>query len=147
MDKSGLRDRMLALEEAELEHAVEKYRAFMGYARIDGSEPVETGEASQAEAAGELAEAFDHPVHDHAHKIGVLREIDFGPKDRVEPGAVVRLNGRNFIVAVSTDRFEWEGALYMGISVQAPVFKAIEGRKAGEPCSLNGRQLEIEAVF
>ena len=41
MDKSKLRDRMLALEEAELEHAVEKYRVFMGYARIDGSEPIE----------------------------------------------------------------------------------------------------------
>ena len=138
---------MLALEEAELEHAVENYRAFMGYARIDGSEPIETDEASQAEAAGELAEAFDHPVHDHAHKIAVLKDIDFGPKDTVEPGAVVRLNGRNFIVSVSTDRFECDGQDFMGISVEAPVFKAIEGREAGETCSLNGRKLKIESVF
>ena len=94
-----------------------------------------------------MAQAFDHPVQDHAQKIAALRQIDFGPKEVVEPGAVVRFNGRNFVVSVATDTFECEGKVFMGISPQAPVFRAIEGRGPGETCSVNGRDVEIEAVY
>lgn len=147
MDKAGLRQRMLELEQAELDHAREKYVSFIADAKIDRSEPVETGDAALAEAAGELAEAFDQPVHVHADKLAHLREIDFGPKTVVEEGAVVRFGGRNFVVSVSTARFEHDGESFMGISTQAPIYDALRGLGAGDTAQFNGREIEIEAVW
>lgn len=147
MDKAKVKEAMLALEEAELAHAREKYETFLASAKIDGSEPIETSEASQAVAAGELALAFDHPVHDHAEKIEAIRNIDFGPKDVVEEGAIVRFQGRTFVVAVATDTFDAEGMQMMGISVAAPIYRVLEGNGAGDTCEFNGREIEIEAVW
>ena len=147
MDKAKVKEAMLALEEAELAHAQEKYETFLASAKIDGTEPIETGDAAQAVTAGELAIAFDHPVHDHADKLEAIRGIDFGPKTIVEEGAVVRFRGRTFVVAVATDTFEVDGEPMMGISVAAPIYKVIEGQAAGDICDFNGSDVEIEAVY
>ncbi|MCR9086581.1 MAG: hypothetical protein NXH97_07560 [Rhodobacteraceae bacterium] len=146
IDKMRLRDAMLALEEAELAHAREAYEEYLREARIDHSEPVERGDQAQAEAAGELAAALDHPVHDHAEKIARLREIDFGPKSEVSEGALIDLGGKLFVVAVSTIRFTCDGATVMGISPQAPLYRALEGLGAGESAEVNGREVTVDAV-
>ena len=147
MDKARLKQRMLELEQAELDHAREKYLSFIADAKIDRSEPVESGDAAAAEAAGELAEAFDQPVHIHADKLAHLREVDFGPKTTVEEGAVVRFGGRSFVVCISTDRFEHDGETFMGISTAAPIYDAIKGLEAGDTATFNGREIEVEAVW
>jgi hypothetical protein len=65
----------------------------------------------------------------------------------VEEGAIVKVAGRQFVVAVATDRFSCDGHELMGISAQAPLYAAIEGKQAGETCRFNGRDIEIEAVI
>ena len=35
--------------------------------------------------------------------------MDFGPKSKVEEGAVVKLGGRFFVIAVSTGKFVCDG--------------------------------------
>lgn len=146
IDKLKLRDAMLALEEAELAHAREAYEEYLHEAVLDRTEPVESGDQAQAEAAGELAAALDHPVHDHAEKLARLHEIDFGPKTQVSEGAVIDLGGKLFVVAVSTTKFTCDGVNVMGISPQAPLYKAIEGFGAGETAQFNGRDIVIDAV-
>lgn len=86
------------------------------------------------------------PVHAHAEKIATLQRIDFGPKRSVEEGAIVKVAGRQFVVAVATDRFICDGIELMGISA-APLDAAIEGKQAGDTCTFNGREIRIEAVI
>ncbi len=44
----------------------------------------------------------------------------FGPKSKVEEGAVVKLGERFFIIAVSTGKFMYDGKEIMGISTPRP---------------------------
>ena len=74
-------------------------------------------------------------------------KLDFSLTDTVGPGAVVSFNNRNFIVAVSTTRFDVDGVTYMGISPQSPIYKAMVGAKAGESFEHNGRSFVIEDVL
>ena len=138
---------MLGLEEAALEHAREKYLDFVASARLDRSEPIENDEQAQAEIASDLSEAFDQPVHAHADKIAKLNTIDFGPKSEVEEGAIVKVSGRYFVIAVSTAKFSCEGNELMGISAQAPIYEAMEGKRAGDTCTFNGREMKVEDVL
>lgn len=147
MNKNAVKNTMLNLEEAQLAHAREHYREYLESARLDRTEPVDRDEQAQAETAGDAAKAFDQPVHTHADKIAKLKMIDFGPKTEVEEGAIVKVDGRHFVIAVATARFECEGNCLMGISTQAPIFKAMEGKGAGETCSVNGRSFNIEEVL
>ncbi|WP_230175391.1 hypothetical protein [Rhizobium sp. CECT 9324] len=86
------------------------------------------------------------PREFNADKLEKLRTIDFGPKLAVNEGAVVKLSGRHFVIAVSTSKFTCQGRELMGISTMAPIFEAIEGARAGETVQFNGRDLIVEDV-
>lgn len=146
MNKDGIRETMLSLEAAALDSARAKYLDYVSSARLDRSEPIENDEQAQAEVASDFAEALDDTLEDYADKLARLREIDFGPKSRVEEGAIVTLSGRAFVIAVSTARFTCHGRELMGISTMAPIYRAIEGAKAGDTVEFNGRTLVVEDV-
>jgi hypothetical protein len=141
-NKAHIRETMLSLETAALQSARGNYLDYVFTAKVDQSEPVENDELAQAEIASDLADT----LHDYADKIDKLRMIDFGPKSTVEEGAVVKLSGRYFAIAVSTSRFTCQGREVMGISTMAPIFEAIEGARAGETVQFNGRDLIVEDV-
>src|SRR5262249_49557680 len=83
------------------------------------------------------------PFHSHSDKIEKLSAMDFGPKSKVEEGAVVKLGGRFFVIAVSTGGFVCDGNAIRGISTQAPSNAELGGKRAGDGRSVNGRQVEI----
>ena len=147
MDKNIIKETMLSLEGAAFQSAREKYFDYVADARLDRSETIENDKQAQAEIASDLSEALDDTLHDHADKLDKLREVDFGPKSAVTEGALVRLSGRYFLIAVySTSKFTCDGREVMGISTMAPIFGAMGGARAGETVEFNGRKLVIEDV-
>lgn len=146
MNKSIIKQTMLALESADLRTDREKYFDYVAEARLDRSEPIEDDEQAHAEFASDLSEALDDALHNHTDKLDKLREVDFGPKSTVTEGALVRLSGRYFVIAVATSKFRCEGREVMGISTMAPIFEAIKGARAGQAVEFNGRTLLIEDV-
>lgn len=145
-NKDHIRDTMLSLETVALHSARNKYHEYVSAARLDRSESIENDDQAQAETASDLAEALDDTLHDYADKLKKLELIDFGPKSAVSEGAVVKLSGRYFVVAVSTSKFICRGREFMGISTKAPIFEAIEGARAGETVKFNGRDVTVEHV-
>ncbi|MCB1449346.1 MAG: hypothetical protein KDJ67_04380 [Nitratireductor sp.] len=146
MDKSHVKKTMLALTEAELAQAEQKYQVFLAAARLERNETIDASEQSQAEAAADMAAAFDDKAHDHSAKAAVINSIDFGPKDAVGPGAVAKIGNRYLVVGVSTAAFKCQGEDFIGISTAAPIYAALEGKTAGETCSFNGRDLLVSEV-
>ena len=145
-DKGHVRETMLSLETAALHSARENYLDYVATARLDRTETIENDEQAQAEVASDLAEALDDTLDDYADKLDRLRLIDFGPKSAVAEGALVKLSGRYFVIAVSTSKFVCHGQELMGISTMAPIYQAIEGARAGETVQFNGRDLLVEEV-
>lgn len=146
MDKQRVKQTMLDLEQHYFNASREAYLEFVSSAMLNPSEPTETSEQSQAAFASDLSQAFDQPIHAHADKVAKLRQIDFGPKDRVEEGAIVTIMGRTFVIAVATDRFDCNGIELIGVSVQAPLVKAIEGKAAGAPVLFKGRRFTVDRI-
>lgn len=146
MDKMIIRQTLLSLEARALKSAREKYFDYVMEARLDRSEPIENDEKAQAETASDLSEALDDNVRDHVRKIESLQRIDFGPKSAVQEGALVKIWGRHFVVAVSTTKFSCVGKDLMGISTMSPIFESIEGLKAGDCAEFMGKKFVIEEV-
>ena len=82
----------------------------------------------------------------HADHLDLINKISFEPTDVVKPGAVVSVNGRCMIVAASKSQFTIDGRDFMGISTQAPIYKSLEGKKAGDSFEFNNQKFTIEAV-
>ena len=146
IDKTAIRDRMLALEHEELAAAREHYEAFLEGTHLAEGEGHDNEDMAQARMSLDLADAFDEPLHSHEAKITAIRSLDFGPKTEVGPGAVVGFNGRRFVVAVSTRKFECDGETYMGISVDSAIYKRIDGLTEGEKFVHNGTEMTLDLV-
>lgn len=147
MNKQHVRKTMLALSAQALDHAAGHYQRFLANTRLDPNEPIENDEQAQAEFQGRLAESFEQPLHDAEAKLELLARLDFGPKAQVGPGAVVAVDGRHLVIGVATGPFRCDGIEFIGISPDAPFFKAIEGLEAGDEALFQGRSFAIERIW
>lgn len=148
MDKTAVRDRMLALEEHELQNSKDAYLEFVAATCVvDRGELVEPQASSQAVQSRNLAEALDSPFHDHLAKLEALKKIDFGPKSKVEEGAIVEFDGRCFVISVATLAFCCEGHELMGISMLAPIYEELADRRAGETFVFRGHKHVIQTII
>ena len=145
--KQAIVDRLMALEVEELTAAKAHHEEFVREAVLDDREGHDKDDIAVSRENADLAAAFDAPVHAHHAKIDVIENMDFAVTDTVGPGAVVRFKDRSLIVVVSTSKFDLDGHSYMGISTQSPMFKAMDGLKAGDSFNLNGRKFTIKDVL
>lgn len=67
--------------------------------------------------------------------------------DKVTIGSVIKTNQRNFFVGESIPEFKVDGTTYTGISPEAPIFKAFEGKTAGDTITFRDMEYKIEAIF
>ena len=68
-------------------------------------------------------------------------------KDKVEFGAIIISDISRFIVAISSGKIEVDGIIYYAISPAVPLYKAMEGLKAGESFEFNGKRQTIKELF
>jgi len=99
------------------------------------------------EADIELLDRFSEQAERLEHERDVLgRFNDKLHQDTVQPGAVVLTDQRNFLVGVSVEEFECDGHTYQGLSVQAPLFKVLEGHRKGDTVAYQGVSYMITDV-
>ena len=145
-DKTLLQATMLNLEAERLAYSERAYAEYLQASGRDASESIDHDQSAQKFSDADMAEAFESTLHSHAEALEKLHKIDFSAKSVAELGAAVRFGGRWFVVAVATAAFTCDGLTYMGISEEAPIFKAMQGKSMGETFEFNGRELELEAV-
>lgn len=80
--------------------------------------------------------------------MNVLERIDpKNPKETVEFGAIVISDTLKFIIAISAGKIELDGAIFYAISPAVPLYKAMEGLKAGESFEFNGKRQTIKVLY
>lgn len=113
---------------------------------LDKTEVVDDGDQSLHRASIEVSNQLEEQAHVHADHLDAIHKISFEPTDVVQPGAVVSVNGRCMIVAVSKPAFKVGDRDFLGISTQAPIYQNLKGKKAGDSFEFNGNKFTIEAV-
>lgn len=81
-------------------------------------------------------------------EMGYLKSIN--PEiehDTVSPGSVAVTNHRTFFIGVSSEAVDVDGQGIFGISRQAPIYAAMEGKKAGDSFDFRDTHYIIEAVY
>lgn len=132
IDKAKLRAMLLQLEVLSIAESTDLYQSHLGTARLDLSEPTEQGQRSQQEQSAAEAQGYEEQSHLHQKHRNVIEALPFGPTAAVEPGAVVSVNDRYFVIAVPTQVISIDGIDIIGISVESPLYKVMAGLRAGE---------------
>ena len=132
INKAKLRAMLLQLEAFSLVESTGLYQSNLDTARLDLSEPDDQGQRSQQEQSAVEAQRFEEQSHLHQKHRNVIEALPFCRTAVVEPGAVVNVNSRYFVIAVPTRVISIDGIDIIGISVESPLYKAMAGLRSGE---------------
>ena len=132
IDKAKLRAMLLQLEALSIAESTGLYQSHLDTARLDLSEPSDQGKRSQQEQSAVEAQGFEEQSHLHQKHRSVIEALLFGSTAVVEPGAVVSVNNRYFVIAVPTRVISIDGIDIIGISIESPLYGAMAGLRAGE---------------
>lgn len=99
--------------------------------------------ASQSEhnrvADIEMLDRFSEQAGRLEHERDLLGRFDEKSHlETVQTGAVVMTDQRNFLVGPSIEEFDSDGLYYLGLSVQAPLYQALEGHRKGDQVTFQG---------
>lgn len=146
MDKNAIKQALIKLERHHIDEAEMKYDDFLSGNLIDREETVDDDDQSHHRQSIEISDQLEHQAHVHIDHLKAINTISFEPTKVVRPGAIVSVNGRCMIVAVPKTPFTIDGRHFMGISVNAPIYKHLEGKKAGDTFEFNNKKFTIEVV-
>ncbi len=80
--------------------------------------------------------------------LNVLEKINCQElKEKVEFGAIIFSDTTKFIIAISSGKIECDGEIYYAISPAVPLYKAMEGLKAGDSFEFNGKRQTIMDLY
>jgi hypothetical protein len=68
-------------------------------------------------------------------------------KETVEFGAIVISDTSKFIIAISAGKIELDGTIFYAISPAVPLYKAMEGLRAGDSYEFNGKKQTIKELY
>ncbi len=78
----------------------------------------------------------------------VLERIDpKNYKEMVEFGAIVISDTSKFIIAISAGKIELDGIIFYAISPAVPLYKAMQGLRAGDSYEFNGKKQTIKELY
>lgn len=147
MNKERVLRKLIELAAAELDGARAAYAEHLQVSKPEKDEATVVDDQAQAWSQAELAEDLERMLRVAEAKVAELNQIDFGPKEFVEPGAIVRVNNRHFAIGVSMDHFTCEGVEFIGLSPLAPFYQAIDGLGKSDTAEFDGRKLKIEEII
>ncbi len=147
MNKEDVRKKLIELAEAERDTARAAYNQHLQASKPASDAAAVIDEVAQRAAEAELAEDMEGPLRDAEAKVAALQAIDFGPKDCVESGAIVTVDGRHFVIGVTTESFTCAGIELTGLSLSAPFYQAIDGLEVSDSAEFRGKVLTVESIL
>jgi hypothetical protein len=76
-----------------------------------------------------------------------LQRSEHIDREQVAFGAIVITNHYTFFISASLEKFIVDGHVYIGISVQSPIYKTMEGKVKGDTFSFNSIHYNIKDIF
>ena len=69
------------------------------------------------------------------------------PFDTVEHGACVVSDKQKFLLSIGAGKFMMGNEVWFAISAQTPIYRALQGKKAGDTIVINGQSQTIKEIF
>lgn len=144
--KQQVKDALISAARAALSSSDENMQTLLSAAEVDQDSSSSVDDLSQADSSRDLTTLFGETAADQRAGLRRIEELDFGPKDRVEPGAIIGFGGRHYVVGVVAEAFDCGGITYEGVSSDSPIYATIKGRREGDTFAFRGQHQRLDVV-
>lgn len=146
MDKLTLLTKIKEEQEkviSNLKSSVESYKA---EADLDEDNTVDPEDYSRQSEAKDMQLRLEKMLQTAQNNLALIEENADKTFDTAEAGALVETDKRFFFIGISLPVFKLEGKDIITFSEDAPVFKTIRGKKAGEYIDFAGENIKINDI-
>lgn len=143
MDRRNVKQQVIDGARRRLQEAIAEHRERLEDLRSVTMENDLAESASQSEgrrgADVELMNGLGEQLEQLERDMALLGQVEAGAiHEVVSFGSVVHTDRRDLLIATSVEEFEAAGRTYLGLSVRAPLYQALSGKRVGEQATVNG---------
>lgn len=147
MNKQELKNELLQMQKSLLSEFESRISSVHSLVDIDEEDVHDPEDYSHQYEAGEFEQLMKTQMNRAKTNIDVLNNIDFGPKTKVECGAVVETGAFAFFIGLATTPFHHEGRQVIGISKESPFYTVLLAKKVGDSFDYCGHHYDIDAIY
>lgn len=145
--KEEIKNRIIEIEKEELKGLKDMYETYSEAADLDEESSLDPEDFSKQDQSRESARSLEIRINRAKMALDSFLNLDFGAKSEVEPGALVLTDSLNFFIGISATMFDHEGKKFIGLNVDAPIYAALKGTKAGDEVEFNNQKYKIKEVL
>lgn len=102
---------------------------------------------TQREMIKQSRDLLDLQVHEIGKKIQKVNSLNSTAQDLIKEGSLILINGQLIFICIAHSKLLVDYLTVQLISTDAPLFKALEGKKINESAVLNGKKWLIEGII
>jgi hypothetical protein len=146
IDKNALKKVMISNYENIIAELREELATKKGSSDLDENDTLDPEDYSTQTVSNVMVDLLKEQIAKTEKDLERIHQIDFSPKEEASVGALVTTDMFNFFLGVATVPFLYEHKQIVGVSVSAPIFVNIKGKKVGDTFTFSGHQYNIHAI-
>lgn len=144
--KQAVKDALIARVEQALAVTSDLAEVENDAAEVVTEDTTSIDDGYQAEQAADMSELLDDAAERRAADLEELRALDVSSTDEVRPGAAVEVGGVHYLVGVVAEDIDVDGTTWAGLSVESPLYEALQGAKVGDEVTVNNRTQKVTLI-
>ena len=146
IDKNALKKVMISNYENITAELKEELATKKGSSDLDENDTLDPEDYSTQTVSNVMVDLLQEQVAKTKKDLERIQQIDFSPKEEAMVGAIVTTDMFNFFLGVATVPFLYEHKQIVGVSVSAPIFVNIKGKKVGDTFTFSGHLYTIHSI-
>ncbi len=146
IDKNALKKVMISNYENIIAELKEELATKKGSSDLDENDTLDPEDYSTQTVSNVMVDLLKEQVAKTKKDLERIQQIDFSLKEEATVGALVTTDMFNFFLGVATVPFLYEHKQIVGVSVSAPIFVNIKGKKVGDTFTFSGHLYTIHSI-
>ncbi len=147
MDKLALKLEIIKNQNEQLKTLEDDYANYQESSKLNLDDNLDTDDLSHRTQAQEYTQVLDKQIHQLSDDLKKITNTSFDKKNIITSGAVAKVNGQYYIIGIPACRFDFDGANYIAMSPEAPLYKAMMGKTENESFIFNDTTFLVEVVY
>ena len=147
MNKLEIKNYLIEQEFAQVDQSDLNYSSYLCGNGRACDQVLDMGDDAQLNAGSEISKKLDKHVQTHIKNLEFLKNLSFEPTSVIELGAIVETDKIFLIISTAIKPFEYDNKQFVGVSINAPLYKCLENKTVGEECIYNDVKFVIKNIY
>lgn len=146
MDKVKVKQHIVKIQAAVVADLEKAFSRDLASADIDETETKDPEDYSHQTELNEMARTQELRLQRSKLDLRYIEDLPLEKNDLVEEGALVETETYHFYIGIAVHPFKIDGKQIAGISMESPIYRAMQGRTEGESFTYNDNRYTIKSI-